>query len=134
VLALEGSGGAVDLGGTNTETELVERDERHPLLVEDILTGGKVGGDVSTDGVAEVLGSVGVELTTRVTVDNVDAGTVPEAVDLDVGGGLDKVGSGDGAVGDNTVVGVSTRLSVELDLGATRQAPWPWRGRKGPEA
>ena len=84
VLALERSGDVGGLGGTDSQTELVERDltisadrwrqgvrkayERHPLLVEDIATSWDVGGNVTTDRVTDVLGSVRVELSSRVTV------------------------------------------------------------------
>lgn len=68
---------------------------------------------------------MGVELTTKVAIDDVDAGAVPEAVNLDVGGGLDQVRSSDGAVGDDT--GRALALlhywfsgRAELDLNATR--------------
>jgi hypothetical protein len=40
--------------------------ERHPLLVEDVTAGGHVGSDISADGVTDVLGAVGVELSSRV--------------------------------------------------------------------
>lgn len=65
--------------------------ERHPLLVEDVSAGGEVGGDVAANGVALVLGTVGVELTTRVTGDEVLLGAIPETVDLDVEGSLDEL-------------------------------------------
>ena len=42
--------------------------ERHPFLVEDIAAGWDVGRDVSADRVTDVLGTVGVELSSRVTI------------------------------------------------------------------
>jgi hypothetical protein len=71
-------------------TELIVRDETHPLFVKDVFT-RNVRGDVSTDRVSNVLGTVRVELTTSVTVRDVDLGSVPESVDLDVSGGLDEL-------------------------------------------
>jgi hypothetical protein len=89
VLTLEGGGDVVVLGGTDTETVLVERDldvsytfllqrlgkvkesytyKAHPLLVEHVATGGHVGSDVTADGVTDGLGTVGVELTSSVAV------------------------------------------------------------------
>lgn len=75
---------------TNSEAELVERYEAHPLLVEDILS-RDVRSDIASDRVSNVLGSVRVELTTRVTVGDVDLGSVPKTVDLDIGIGLDEL-------------------------------------------
>lgn len=66
------------------------RNEAHPLLVEDILS-RDVGGHISSNRVSDVLRAVGVELTTRVTVGDVDLGSVPEPVDLDVLVGLDEL-------------------------------------------
>lgn len=40
------------------------RYETHPLFVESVTTVDGVGGDVSTDGVTDVFGSVGVEFST----------------------------------------------------------------------
>lgn len=45
------------------------RHERHPLLVEDI-TSADTGCDVSTNGVSEILGSVGVELSSVICEEN----------------------------------------------------------------
>lgn len=101
MLTLESSGNVGSLGSADTETELIEPDlrsvtvgipthERHPLLVENIGT-TYIGGDVSTHGVAFVFGSVGVELTTSVTLGDVHFGTVPEAVDLNVEGSFNEL-------------------------------------------
>ena len=90
LLAHDAGGDTTPLGGTDPHTELVVADKRHPLFVKDVLA-RDVRGDVSTDGVSDVLGSVRVELTTRVTVGDVDLGSVPKTVDLDIGIGLDEL-------------------------------------------
>ena len=66
------------------------RNEAHPLLIEDILP-ANVRGHVSTDRVSNVLGSVRIELTTGITVGNVDLCSIPEPVDLDILVSLDKL-------------------------------------------
>lgn len=114
VFTLESSCDVGGLGGTDSKTELVKGDERHPLLVEDVLSGRDVGSDVSSDGVTDVLGTVGVELSSRVTEGNVDLGTVPETVDLNVRVGLDEVSSGDDTIWDQTSV-VSRLCAVRND-------------------
>lgn len=73
LLALEGGGHVGGLGSADSQTELVVRDEGHPLLVEDVASGGDVGGHIATNRVTDVLGSVGVELSSRVTIGLVSA-------------------------------------------------------------
>lgn len=90
LLAHDRSGNPIDLGRTDPHAELVERDERHPLFIEHVLS-RDVRGDVPPDGVSDVFGTVRVELTTGVAVRNVDPGSVPETVDLDVSVGLDEL-------------------------------------------
>lgn len=86
LFTLQGSGNVAVLSSADSETELVVRDlnaispspmdmqnlmithERHPFLVEDIAAGWDVGRDVSADRVTDVLGTVGVELSSRVTI------------------------------------------------------------------
>ena len=139
VLTHQSGGRVLRLGGTDSETELVVRDERHPLrerqrgslqmqrgirtdlLVEDVFT-RDIGSDVTTDGVSDGIRSVGVKLSSRISLGlglsarfdlrshmsmagetyNVHRGTVPETVNLDVVRRLDEVGSGDGSIGDKT--------------------------------
>lgn len=67
VLTLESSGDIGSLGGTDSKTELVVRDERHPFLVKDVVSGRNVGSDISTDGVTDIFGTVRVELSSSVT-------------------------------------------------------------------
>lgn len=86
------------------------------LLVEDILA-RDIGSDVTTDGVSDGIRSVGVELSSGISLGlngsagfskviviektyDVHGGTIPETVDLDVVWRLDKVGGGDGSIGD----------------------------------
>ena len=90
LLAHDRSRDSSDLGRTDPHAELVERDERHPLFVEHVLS-RDVRGDVPANGVSDVFGTVGVELTTGVAVGDVDPGSVPETVDLDVSVGLDEL-------------------------------------------
>lgn len=129
VLALEGGRDVVGLGGADSETELVVRHERHPLLVEHVLT-RHVGRHVSSDRVSEVLGSVGVELSSVITVGDVDLGAVEESLNLDVEGGLDEVGGLDGSVRDQSGV-VSGLGAVGNDdrLDVSDQRVRSWRGR-----
>jgi hypothetical protein len=97
VLAHDRSRNSSDLGRTDPHTELVERDERHPLFVEHVLS-RDVRGDVPADRVSDVFGTVRVKLTTGVAVRDVDPGSVPETVDLDVSVGLDEVSRVDGSI------------------------------------
>ena len=64
-------------------------------------TGG-VGGNVTTDGVAITGCTVRVELTTLVALGDVELGEVTCTLNLPVQGSLDKVGRGDGTVGNDT--------------------------------
>lgn len=133
MLALQlGSVGSV-LGGTDSETVLVVRDKAHPLHVPYILA-CNTGGGITTDGVTDVLGSPRVELSSGITVGNVDLGTVPEPVDLDVKGGLDVMSSSDDAVRDQP--GVVTGLGAVGDddgLDVPDQAIRSWL-RRTPKA
>ena len=102
LLAHDRSRNSSDLGRTYPHTELVERDERHPLFIEHVLS-RDVRGDVPADGVSDVFGTVRVELTTGVAVRDVDPGSVPETVDLDVSVGLDELRQRKGEGKDQTV-------------------------------
>lgn len=62
VLALQSGVDVLAVGGTDSETELVVRDEAHPFLVEDV-GAANVGSDVAADGVAQVFSAVGVEFS-----------------------------------------------------------------------
>jgi succinyl-CoA synthetase beta subunit len=89
--------------------------EMTDLLVKDILA-GNVRSDVTTDGVSDSIRSVGVKLSSRISLGlrvswvNVTGGrtydvhgcTVPETVDLDVVRSLDEVGGGYGSIGDES--------------------------------
>jgi hypothetical protein len=101
LLAHDRSRNSSDLGRTDPHTELVERDERHPLFVEHVLS-RDVRGDVPADGVSDVFGTVRVKLTTGVAVRDVDPGSVPETVDLDVSVGLDELRQRKGEGKDQT--------------------------------
>lgn len=94
---------------TNSEAELVKRYEAHPLLVEDILS-RDVRSDIASDRVSNVLGSVRVELTTGITVRDVDLGSVPESVDLNVLVGLDKLAISNNEQGSGFERRVSSRM------------------------
>jgi hypothetical protein len=94
VLTHQGGGRVLGLGGTDSETELVVRDERHPLrcqqrpcrrttetaylLVKDILA-GNVRGDITSDRVSNSIGTVGVELSSGISLGlevNIDQATL----------------------------------------------------------
>jgi hypothetical protein len=107
------------LGGTDSQTERVRRDEHHPFLVKHVLA-RDVGSDVSTDGVPLACGgngcrvssgsrgdgwqrvaagdnatltssSVRVQFTTVITGGDIDLGPIPRSRDLNVEGGFDKL-------------------------------------------
>lgn len=127
VFTLQSSGNVVVLSSADSETELVVRDERHPFLVEDIAAGWDVGRDVSADRVTDVLGTVGVELSSRVTIGDVHLGTVPETVNLNVQRRSDEVGGGDGTIGDEScVVSWLSAVSDDDRLDVSDQAVWSW--------
>ena len=60
------------------------------------------------------VGTVRVELTTVVTVLDVDLGLVNEADDLDVGGGAHELDTGEGTLGDEA--GATAGLGAPSDL------------------
>lgn len=60
----------------------------HPFLVTDIRAAAVVG-DISTDGVTIASSTVGVELSTKITIGDVELGEITVAHDLDVEVGLD---------------------------------------------
>lgn len=75
-------------------------DPLHPLFIVHIRT-RRVRSDITADRVAGTLRTVRVELAAHVAIGNVELGQVARALDLPVQGRLDKVGRGNGAVGND---------------------------------
>lgn len=112
LLAHDAGRNPTPFGGTDPHTELIKRDEAHPLFVKDVLS-RDVGSDVPSDRVPNILSSVRVELTTRISVGDVDPRPVPQPVDLDVGVGLYEMSRVDGPIGDQP--GPVSRLGTVSD-------------------
>lgn len=112
MLALERSGRLLASGDADTEADLVGRSVVHPLLVKNVLT-RDVGGDIATDGVAHVGGTVRIELSPLVAGHEADAGEITDGHQLHVEWRLDKVSTGNGTVGDDACV--VTRLGAVGD-------------------
>lgn len=119
VLTLLRSRNSRILSDTNTKTELLEghvangsvrwslseraNNSLHPLLVRNVGT-GRIGGNVTADGVTVTGSTVGVELSSCIARGDVKLGQISKTLDLPVQGGLDKVNGSKGSVGDDTSV------------------------------
>lgn len=108
------------------------------LLVEDILA-GNVRGDVTSDRVSNSIRTVGVKLSSRISLGlvvsvaldeewiaktyNVHGCTIPETVDLDVVRSLDKVGGGDGSIGNKSSISTIPRRFKDR---LRQRTKWGW--------
>jgi len=85
----------------STEAELRIGHEVRPL-VELLELPESRGENKSTDGVTDTSCSVGVELTSLITLGNVEGSQITSTGDLNKVGGLDEMGAVDGTVGNQT--------------------------------
>lgn len=114
-----------------TEAELVFRDEACPLVVLSTRTKG-VAVDESTDWVSIAISTAVIQLSTGITLANVDLREIANTSDLHVVMSLHKVHASECAVRDDA--SASARFGAEGDGFALRVADGAVRSRRSPQA
>jgi hypothetical protein len=125
-------GGVSTCGVASLEAELTSTHKVVPFdgLLEVASPG--VGEEEGTKGVSSLIGTVGVEFSSRVVRGNVNETLVDETSDLDVVGGLQELDTGQSTSGDDTstIAGLCAP-GDGFTLGVTDEAVW---SRRTPEA
>lgn len=130
VLAVVGSVSTSGVAGL--QAELSTTHKRVPfdglLVLSTIWSSTPRGGEEeTTEGVTTLIGTVGIEFSSRIISSDIDILLGDPSSDLDVVGGLDELDTGQRAGGDDTstIAGLCAPSDV-FTLGVTNGAVWVW--------